>query len=276
MRIFRDPEVQRAYDRTGYAVVPFLDAEHVAALSRVWFALADAVHARAFSASIMSGDPDYRRRVNEAIGTIFTPRIREVMIDYRFSFGSFVAKLTAGAGSLPVHQDPQFVDEPLHEAVNVWVPLVDVGPENGCLRVMPGSHLLNLGPRGTHRGFPYPELAGLIEAEYLVDVPMRAGEACLTSHRTFHGSGRNAMPAERIVAAAITVPAAAEMRYLYEGGRTPPGAIDVFAVDDAFFQTHVFGAPAEGRPLLARIPARVDPLTPERVASAFAEATAGR
>ncbi|HTW83329.1 MAG TPA: phytanoyl-CoA dioxygenase family protein [Candidatus Sulfotelmatobacter sp.] len=274
MSMFRDPQVQRAYDRTGYAVVPFLDGDEVERLNRTWAALDEAVHARPFSASIMSGDPAYRRAVNEAIGEVFARRLNEIMIDYRFSFGSFVAKLAGSTGRLPVHQDPQFVEEPRHEAVNFWVPLVDVDTRNACLRVMPGSHRLNRGPRGTSRAFPYPDLIELVEAQYLVDVPMRAGEACLTSHRTFHGSGPNLAAQHRVVAAAIVVPADAEMRYLYQGAGTPPGTIDVFAVDDGFFRRHVFGAPPPGLPLLERIPARVDPLTREQLARAFADSTA--
>ena len=270
--MFRDAGLQRDYDRAGYAVVPFLDGAQIERLARRWHELGDAVHTRPFSASIMSADSEYRRAVNDVIGEIFAPLIPRLMVDYRFSFGSFVTKLPGNAVALPVHQDPQFVDEPEHESVNVWVPLVDVDGQNGCLRVMPGSHLLNRGPRGTNRGFPYAELAPLIESEYFVDVPMRAGEACITSHRTFHGSRGNVTPAERIVAAAIAVPAEAEMRYLYEGGAAPKGTIEVFAVDDEFFRAHVFGEPAAGRTPIDRVARRHDPLTPAQLAETFAGA----
>ena len=52
----------------------------------------------------------------------------------------FITKWPGPNGAFPPHQDPTLVDERHHTGVTIWAPLDDVGPENGMLHVVPGSH----------------------------------------------------------------------------------------------------------------------------------------
>jgi phytanoyl-CoA hydroxylase len=47
-----------------------------------------------------------------------------------------------GTRGFSAHQDNFFVEAPHDQFVSVWVPLTDVGPENGGLIIWPGSHRL--------------------------------------------------------------------------------------------------------------------------------------
>jgi phytanoyl-CoA dioxygenase PhyH len=272
--IFRDPALQREFDRMGYVVIRALDEARVARLRALWSELTPAVHGWPFSASILSDDLAYRAVVDEAVGAAFETTLAETLVDYRFSFGNYVTKRGASPGAVGMHQDPSFVDESRFDALNFWTALVDVGPENGCLRLMPGSHLLNAKLRGTDRRFPWPGLMPLIDERFLVDVPLRAGEACVSDLRTIHASYPNATPEHRVCASAIAVPAEAELWYCYQE-RGGDGAIDVYRTGDEYYRTHVFGSPPDGLTRVARVPGEADPVTPARLAEVFGNALAG-
>ena len=87
----------------------------------------------------------------------------------------------------PWHQDSQYYGQAtqhLH-VVSLWIPLVDVAEDNGCLYVIPGSHKWNLLKGQVHtweemeqRGQP-------------VALPMRPGDILLFSNLTFHTSKLN-------------------------------------------------------------------------------------
>lgn len=272
-RIFNDHALQSEFNRRGFVVVPLLEDREVAELSRVWYECDVPIHAQPFSASVMSADAEYRDRVNDAIGRVFESKIADVLDNYRYSFGNFLVKRAMSPGAVPLHQDGMFVEEARFESINFWVALGDVGPKNGCLQVMPGSHTLNFSPRGTNRRFPYPQFERIIRERYLVDVAMPVGWACIMSQRTFHASDPNSSNEHRLAASALAVPAESRMFYLYEDSNVVQPGIDVYEADDAFFRAQVFGAPPPpNRTPMLRLQPEFDPLTEERLAKAFLQA----
>ena len=93
------------------------------------------------------------------------------------------------AGSVSWHQDLGVLTEEADAAtiLSVWVPITDATVENGCLKVIPGSHrrdLLDHCPTGRDLGIP-DKLLTLQEA---VPVPMRAGSALIFGQQLIHGS----------------------------------------------------------------------------------------
>ena len=110
--------------------------------------------------------------------------------------GSYVTrlKLPRNEGTVfPWHQDSQYYGQAtqhLH-VVSLWIPLVDVAEDNGCLYVIPGSHKWNLlkGQRGADN-----KVHTLEEVEQRgqpVALPMRPGDILLFSNLTFHTSKLN-------------------------------------------------------------------------------------
>jgi hypothetical protein len=260
--LLRDPELDAALRRDGFVVVDgFVPAEGVAALSSTWDGLTDAVTGLPFSVTILSHDPDYRRRVNREVGRVFGGPARELLCDMRLVYGAFVAKQPGPGGAVPVHQDTSFVDETRHHAVNLWVPLVDVTPVNGCLRVIRGSHLLSDAPRGTDFRVPYLDA---IRDDDFEAVPMRAGDVCVLDQAVYHCSPPNLSDKARIAAAALAVTADAPLRY-YHG---KPGAerdLEVFEVPDEFYCHHVLGTWPEGVTRIGRASRDHPALTAEQV-----------
>jgi phytanoyl-CoA hydroxylase len=93
------------------------------------------------------------------------------------------------AGSVSWHQDLGVLTEEADAAtiLSVWVPITDATVENGCLKVIPGSHrrdLVDHCPTAGNLGIP-DRLLTLQEA---VPVPMRAGSALIFGQQLIHGS----------------------------------------------------------------------------------------
>jgi len=85
--------------------------------------------------------------------------------------------------------------------------LTDTTPENGCLRVIPGSHrkrhalhdAVGVAHTGTTRGIDDPNAPLYADAEGEVDVPIKAGDLLLGDGRTLHAAHSNDSDKERTV-----------------------------------------------------------------------------
>jgi phytanoyl-CoA hydroxylase len=89
----------------------------------------------------------------------------------------------------PMHQDYPFFPHRHHSVTAASVHLDDATEENGCLKVIPGSHKLG----------PIPEVGesrALDTSDYPLEsgtsIPARAGDVLLFNYLTIHGSGVNA------------------------------------------------------------------------------------
>lgn len=110
--------------------------------------------------------------------------------------GSFVTRPNLpgnASANFPWHQDSQYYGGPtqhLH-VVSVWIPLVDVDENNGCLYVMPGSHtwgLLN-GKRGADNlMITFEDVEKRAKPTAL---PMSQGDILFFSNLLFHSSKPN-------------------------------------------------------------------------------------
>ena len=94
------------------------------------------------------------------------------------------------AEDVPFHQDAVFTTREAHHIlqVTVWLPLMDVNEENGCLQVRPGAH------HGRRVYWNYGR--DLPQAE-TVTLPMKKGDVLIMHKLTPHGSGPNNTDAVR-------------------------------------------------------------------------------
>ncbi len=101
--------------------------------------------------------------------------------------------------AFPWHQDSQYYgrESQFAKIITMWIPLVDVDQENGCLQVLPGSWEWGLlyGERGADQNMRTKENVG--ERGTAVPLPMRKGDIFLFSNLTFHKSTMNLTDAVR-------------------------------------------------------------------------------
>jgi ectoine hydroxylase-related dioxygenase (phytanoyl-CoA dioxygenase family) len=143
---------------------------------------------------------------------------------------------------IPWHQDYNYW--PMDPAINAtaWVSLGWSIRENGCLRVIPGTHLqhqkhVKLGDAESSfkEGLP----ADQIDESKVVDVEMSPGQIAFFNEATFHGSEKNQSHIPRVAfSVRYTTP---EVKFIMEewGGDTsrirtfPVSGVDRFHYNDA-------------------------------------------
>ncbi len=137
------------------------------------------------------------RRVDALVNS---PRLRQVATQLLGGPSSLYLPFTAvkgtGGGRFHFHQDNQYtrLDGP---ALNLWTALTPMSPENGCLQIVPGSHLngtldsIESGDGDEHRKVP-------MEPDDFLPVRLRPGDCVAFTRLTVHGSGPNLLPIPRV------------------------------------------------------------------------------
>jgi len=109
------------------------------------------------------------------------------------------------------HQDAAYYGLDPQEEVTCWVGLTDADEDNGCMRVMPGSHL---GADAEHEETYDPQnMLGRGQTIHGVDeskaayMPVKAGQFSMHHERTWHASSPNPSTRRRVGIAFFYMPA---------------------------------------------------------------------
>jgi len=95
------------------------------------------------------------------------------------------------------HQDVTYWGLEPPKALTVWLAIDDADVENGCMRVIPGTHRGGLLPHGNARtagnllSVNQEIFADLLDVNSAVDLPLKAGWASVHAGLTVHGSNPN-------------------------------------------------------------------------------------
>jgi len=91
------------------------------------------------------------------------------------------------------HRDSRYWHFQRPELISAWLALRDETVDNGCLLVIPGSHLAEIDPQGLDPAQflkqDYPGNQALLAQA--IPVPLMAGDVLLFSSNLFHAAGRN-------------------------------------------------------------------------------------
>jgi len=245
--VFRDTAHNSILIRDGAITAQLLTADEAAELLQ--FYLAEAPDsAPGFHATMFSSDSAYRERVDARIKAVLGPRLDLFLSDYRCVVGNFVVKEHGRAGTeVSVHQDWTFVrDESQMRSVNVWCSLIDTDSSNGGQSVFRGSHQIAPVLRGPYFPNPFVTHAETIVREYLVDVPLRAGQAIIYDHSLVHATPANRSAQTRVAANLVLVPCEAAVVHCYLDRDDPNAKPEMFAVEDDFFLRNVIGQRPSG------------------------------
>lgn len=202
-----DGEV-RFYQTEGYLVLPgFVRAEEVDALREEVF---DVLEANGVSREQLSKATDSKdklrqcsqylagSRLDALINSPATLAVASRLIGGKaYRYLPFTAvKSAGGGGAFDYHQDNNYTNhDPAVGSINIWVSLVDMTPQNGCLEVVPRSHLNGQIPsRDVGDGHRMLDVDPLT----LLPVRMNAGDAIAFTRWTVHGSGKNTTNEPRV------------------------------------------------------------------------------
>jgi ectoine hydroxylase-related dioxygenase (phytanoyl-CoA dioxygenase family) len=199
-----DPAQLDGYAREGVLhPLPALDAAEVARFRRGAESLANrfegekaAIFGQAHLFHSWAYDLALHPRILDAVAEI-------VGDDILVHSTSLFFKRPMTADFVSWHQDGYYwnLDEP--RLVSAWIALTDSAPDNGCLRVVPGSHARRM----EHRSAPMRandllasglEIAVTINEREAMDIVLAAGEMSLHHVLIVHGSHANASLRPRI------------------------------------------------------------------------------
>lgn len=101
------------------------------------------------------------------------------------------------------HQDGTYSGLHLSPTVTAWIALSDSTPENGCMRVVPGSHQWGRLPHAPSPGDDNlirnsDEVQVEVDEAEARDVVLRAGEMSLHHYSIIHGSNPNRTQTQRV------------------------------------------------------------------------------
>lgn len=104
-------------------------------------------------------------------------------------------KSGGGGGTFHFHQDNQYTrfDGP---GINCWFALSDMSPENGCLQIVPRSHLAGTLDSVSPDGDGHRAVAQ--DPTRFLPIRMRAGDCVAFTRLTIHGSGANTTSQARL------------------------------------------------------------------------------
>lgn len=217
----------------GAAVVgPLLDGEECERLHRDFAELVDpGLIGDGWFTTGMVPDPARRSLIFDRVGSVVTPRMREV-VDVGGTdviAGHFHVNPPSGVGGLGPHQDVAIVDERRARSVNAWMPLMDSDLSNGTLHVVEGSHLLGNDDRSLAMPWAFEGLHDLFwELARPLEVP--AGTLVLFDTATVHCSGGNHSASTRLAVNCLMKPREAGLIHLVVDEQTPEGEVELFEV----------------------------------------------
>lgn len=114
-----------------------------------------------------------------------------------------LTKYPADGSFAPWHQDGEYSGWYRTPSVSAWIALTDSTRDNGCMRVMAGSHRQGRHP---HRDVTYDnslfgratEIEVEVDESQATDVELRAGELSLHDSSIIHGSSANRSYSKRV------------------------------------------------------------------------------
>ncbi|MFL9935087.1 phytanoyl-CoA dioxygenase family protein [Paraburkholderia sp. RL18-103-BIB-C] len=249
-RVFKSIEHNDTFLNDGVVLAQLLTEDEARELQNFYWEDAPS-SGLGFHATMFSRDAEYRARVDSKIKEYLGPRLALFLDNYRCVVGNYVVKEHSRPGTeVSVHQDWTFVDERMMRSVNVWCSLVDTDSSNGGQSIFKGSHRIVDVLRGPYFPSPFVTHAATIVEKYLMEVPLRAGQAIIYDHALVHATPPNRSQQTRVAANMVLIPREAQLLHCYLDQGDPRARPELFAIDDEFFLHNKIGdRPANGRSL---------------------------
>lgn len=231
-RIFIADEHQAKFDKQGFIVLPFLDDEDVTYLNKIFDELHPEINSSGFFSGSYSNDISYKKKASQLIVEVFSKAYEKYFTNYQPFGAAFLFKVPGENSELAIHQDWTIVDEEEHVALNCWVPLTDIHPENGALHIVPGTHYDNI---KTLRAPTIPFFFSGNDREVeMASIPMyvKAGEAVILNQSVIHYSVPNRSNEVRKAITAGVKSKGAQMYFHYK--LPDKNELEVFKMDDDF------------------------------------------
>lgn len=215
------------FERDGYALIPdAIDADLVREASDhvAWLRERNpGLRSEHLGHTLMTDDPFWVRLVRD--DRLLDVAQEFVGPDIALFASHYICKPPYDGQAVLWHQDGSYWPLEPMEVVTLWLAIDDSLPENGCMRVIPGTHrmeLSSLRPRTDVPNVLSSEIdPALVDESRAVDLVLRAGGVSVHHPNIIHGSNPNRSPLRRYGLTIRYIPTST--RIVADSGLTPEG-----------------------------------------------------
>ncbi len=254
IRIFKDDQMQKDFEKNGFIIVDFYSPKQVEEVKNLFFSL-HTNDEKGFFSSVLSQDEQYRKTVDTELKRIGHHCFEEILTNYKIVNGAFFVKYPGVESYLHAHQDMTLVDESKFNAISIWATTIDLTDENGVMYLLPGSHRFF----PTYRAPTIPMFYDQIKEEikdYMIPYYLKAGQAIIFDHSILHYSTTNMSDEARIISNFYFTQKDAKFVICYHNKNDEhyKGKVELFEQNDSFMTSYkqfgaIYDRPKMGRSL---------------------------
>ena len=222
----------------GFVVLPFLNESEISELTS-FFKQKITLGEGNFYATAHAKESNFRSEMSDKIVGVIQEKVNSLFQNHELLGASYIVKSKGLSQALQPHQDWNIVDESKYRSYNIWIPLVDLDPENGAILVMPKSHSWITNYRHSSIPCSFQQVHNQIW-DNMKPLFLKAGEALIYDHALLHASMSNVSKTDRIACACGIIPKDAAMRFYWNNN----GKVEEYESSKEFFLTeNVFSGP---------------------------------
>lgn len=204
-------------DHKGFVKFPLLGKKEVS-LIKAFYDSVEADHIRPgtlFDTTLNTSRKEVIEKTHLFLYPFFENALKKHTANLNYTLAGFLTKRHGRNSAVTIHQDWNYVDESRWPSYSFWLSLDDTGLLNGCMQFIPGSHKFHPSLRISPDIPDYFESYKRDAADYLVDVPSKAGECIMFNQAIIHASRRNYSKAPRIACNLGAYPQGADLLHYY-------------------------------------------------------------
>jgi hypothetical protein len=241
---FKDSAIQESIKKYGYCILNLLEKDDLGKL-QIGFSKISALVEGEFSGDFWpSGrhESAFLRNLAKSEIESVVPKKLETLIsldEVSFIGGTYLVKPPSEKSALNPHQDSSHVNELDFFSVYAWIPLQDVDENNGALKILPESHRLNIKQRSLNVPWILEPYLKLMD-EYMVSIPMKAGQVLLFDAALIHSSPVNRSEEFRVAVNYYLHNKKCPFTHFYLDENTPKGKVEMYSVTPEFYYSEEF------------------------------------
>lgn len=244
--LFKDRSLQEEIAENGYCVLQgCLSKQAVQDLLEGYEKLIDFVGdlPQRFCPSGRFDSVEARNYARQCIDRIVPNELNGLFLNDAACFqgGTFLIKPPGPGTELNPHQDSSHVDESRFFSVYAWIPLHDTTVDNGCLHVIPKSHIIGNNFRSLNVPWPFMEYESRLW-DKMIPLEMKAGDICFFEGSTFHASPQNNTSTTRVAINYFIHPSLSRFTHYYRDHLTPESFVERYHVSIDYFYNEDFEA----------------------------------
>ena len=235
--MFRDGAQKAFFLKNGYTSFNLLNASQIDAARNIFseFETAHHQHTDKFKGTSWMDNEDHIRSINQKLNVVISPALGKKFHDFQLLGYNFLLKENGADSAVPPHQDWTYVDESRFFSMNVWIALEDITIENGCLFIIPYSHLLGDYLRASP-SYPVPFKAIIdFVARFKKPILLKAGECVCFNNKSIHGSYPNLGTTNRLAVVTTLYPKDASLLHYYIHDPQNPEVVTEYEIEKKEF-----------------------------------------